>query len=444
MAMKRTRVLVLGAAGRDFHNFNLVYRRDPSFHVVAFTATQIPNIDGRVYPSALSGPLYPEGIPILPEDELEEIIRREAVDVAVFAYSDVSHVQVMHLASRVGAAGADFCFLGGRRTCLQAGLPVISVCAARTGCGKSQTSRKVAQLLASRGVSVAVIRHPMPYGDLARQAVQRFTTFEDLARHRCTIEEIEEYEHYLENGMAVYAGVDYEEIVRRASAESQVLVWDGGNNDTPFLRADMQVVVLDPLRPGHELKFHPGETNLRLADVLVVNKVDRASPEGLAQVDRSIRMANPKARVVRAESMIRLDDSDRVAGRRVLVVEDGPTVTHGGMSYGAGLVAAERFGARVVDPRPFATGPIARAYERYPHMGPVLPALGYYPEQLAGLEKTIKRADCELVIIGTPVDLRRHITLDKPALRVTYDLEEVDGGLTLSELIDAFLDGSKP
>jgi predicted GTPase len=436
----RVRVLILGAAGRDFHNFNMAYRNDDSSEVIAFTATQIPNIDGRRYPAELAGPLYPKGLPIWPEDDLEEIIARERIDVAVFAYSDVAHVDVMHLAARVNACGADFQMLGGNRTLIEAKIPVLSVCAIRTGCGKSQTSRKLATLLKKRGIKVAVIRHPMPYGDLVKQRVQRFATFEDLHTHQCTIEEIEEYEQYVARGMAIFAGVDYEAIVREAEKEADVLIWDGGNNDTPFVASDLQIVVVDPLRPGHELLYHPGETNLRLADVVVVNKVDRAEAEGLAQVQANVALANPDATVILADSEVGLEDPEAVRGKRVLVVEDGPTLTHGGMAYGAGFVAAERFGAAaIIDPRPFARGPLADAYKNYPHMGPILPALGYYPEQLVALEETIAKCDCDVVVVGTPVDLLRYVTIDRPAVRVTYDLVEREGEVQLDQLVEAFL-----
>jgi predicted GTPase len=438
---RRVRVLILGAAGRDFHNFNLAFAGDESFEVVAFTATQIPNIDGRRYPAELAGKLYPEGIPIWPEEELEEIIGREAIDQAVFAYSDVSHETVMHLASRVNACGADFVLMGGKRTQILANRPVLSVCAVRTGCGKSQTSRKIAQLLKEKGVKAAVIRHPMPYGDLVKQRVQRFATFEDLQTHECTIEEIEEYEQYVARDMAIYAGVDYQAIVAAAEEEAEVIIWDGGNNDTPFIRSDLQFVVVDPLRAGHEMRYHPGETNLRLADVVVVNKVDRANTVDLLLVQRNIRKANAGATVLLADSTIGLDDESLVAGKRVLVVEDGPTLTHGGMAYGAGFVAAERFGAaEIVDPRPFASGPLVAAYETYPHMDKILPALGYYPEQLAALEETIARCDCDVVIIGTPVDLRRYVKIEKPAVRVTYELAEQAGQPQLVDIVNAFLE----
>ena len=418
----------------------MAFRDAGEFEVVAFTATQIPNIEDRRYPPELSGTLYPAGIPILPEEDLEEIVASKGVDQVVFAYSDVAHEQVMHLASRVLAAGADFLLMGGDRTLIKSGLPVISVCAARTGCGKSQTSRRIASMLRDRGVAVSIIRHPMPYGDLVRQRVQRFATLADLKRHACTIEEKEEYEQYVERGMAIFAGVDYEAIVKEAEKESSLIIWDGGNNDTPFIRSDLKIVVLDPLRPGHEMKFHPGEVNLREADVVVVNKVSRADSGDLAAVLDSVKHANPSARLILADSRISVDDPALVKGKRVLVVEDGPTLTHGGMAYGAGFVAAEMFGAaEVIDPREFATGSIARAYRDYPHMGAILPALGYFPEQLEALEKTINGADCDTVVIGTPIDLRRFMKIKHPAVRVTYELAEQDGELTLDALLDEFL-----
>ena len=440
MSKTKQRVLILGAAGRDFHNFNTYFRDNPDFEVVAFTATQIPNIDGRMYPAELAGTLYPNGISILPEDDMEKIVVEQRVDVVVFAYSDVSHETVMHLASRAGAVGADFWLLGGNRTMLKSTRPVLSVCAARTGCGKSQTSRKLARLLTEAGKKVSAIRHPMPYGDLARQAVQRFAVLEDLVKHECTIEEREEYEQYIERGMVIWAGVDYVAILREAEKESDIIIWDGGNNDTSFYRADLSIVVLDPLRPGHELKFYPGEVNLRSADIIVVNKVDRATKEETDMVLASVKEANPDARVILANSKIEVDDESLVRGKRVLVVEDGPTLTHGGMSYGAGFVAAELFGAaEIVEPRQGAVGPIADAYKKYPHMGRILPAVGYYPEQLQALEDTINGVECDSVIFGTPIDLRRFMTVQKPATRVTYSLDEQEGQLSLADLVEEFL-----
>ncbi len=439
--MRAKKVLILGAAGRDFHNFNMYFRDNPDYEVVAFTATQIPRIEGRVYPAGLAGALYPEGIEILPETDLEKIVAEREVDVVVFAYSDVSHEQVMHLASRSLAAGAEFRLLADTQTYIEAPLPVIAVCAARTGCGKSQTSRKIASLLGQRKLRASAIRHPMPYGDLMAQRVQRFATYEDLVRHKCTIEEIEEYEQYIERGMSIYAGVDYQAIVDEAATESDVIIWDGGNNDIPFVRPDLYICVLDPLRPGHEMKYYPGEVNLRAADLIVINKVDQATPEDLARVVDNVKATNPSACIIEAESRITLSDPKRVKGRRVLVVEDGPTLTHGGMAYGAGYVAATRLGAaEIIDPRPFAEGPILDAYKKYPHMGKILPALGYYPEQLEALEATIRRVKADAVIVGTPVDLRRYVRIDQPAVRVTYELEERQGQLTLDRVLDRFLD----
>lgn len=436
----KQRVLILGAAGRDFHNFNTVFRDNPDFEVVAFTATQIPKIDGRKYPPQLAGKLYPEGIPILPEDDMEKIIASRRVDVVVFAYSDVAHETVMHLASRAGAAGADFWLLGSAKTMIKSTCPVISVCAARTGCGKSQTSRKLSQLLIDAGKRVSAVRHPMPYGNLAEQAVQRFATLDDLVKHKCTIEEREEYEQYIERGMVIWAGVDYEAILREAEKESDVIIWDGGNNDTSFYQADLSLAVLDPLRPGHEMAFYPGEVNLRNADVIVINKVDRATKAEVDTVLASVRKANADAPLILADSVIEVDDPSLVKGKKVLVVEDGPTLTHGGMVYGAGFVAAERFGAaEVVEPRPYAVGPIAESYEKYPHMGSILPAVGYYPEQLEALEKTINAVDCDAVIMGTPIDLRRFMTIKKPSTRVTYSLSEKEGSLDLAALVKEFL-----
>jgi len=440
MSRRRTRILILGAAGRDFHNFNMAFRGNADYEVVAFTATQIPRIEGRVYPPELAGPLYPSGIEVLPEGDMEKIIASRHVDRVVFAYSDVSHETVMHLASRAGAAGADFWLLGSTVTQIRSSKPVIAVCAARTGCGKSQTSRKVAMLLRDAGVRVSVVRHPMPYGDLVKQKVQRFASYEDLKVQKCTIEEIEEYEQYVERGMTIFAGVDYEAIVRTAEQECDILIWDGGNNDTPFVKPDLHIAVLDPLRPGHELKYYPGEVNLRAADLVIVNKMDRAEPSALDTVLRNIKEANPTAEVLLAESLISLQDPGAVKGKRVLVVEDGPTLTHGGMSYGAGFVAAQRFGAKeIVDPRPYASGDLANAYMAFPHMDRILPALGYYPEQLASLERTIDSVPCDAVIIGTPVDLRRYVKLSKPAVRVTYELSEKAGQRTLSDVVSRFL-----
>jgi predicted GTPase len=425
--MTRRRVVIMGAAGRDFHDFNVVYRDDPDCEVVAFTATQIPGIDDRVYPKQLAGPLYPEGIPILPESELEAIIRRKHVAEVVFAYSDVSHEQVMHAASRVLAGGADFTLLGPARTLLRSRKPVVAVCAVRTGSGKSQTSRRVAEILEARGLTVAVVRHPMPYGDLAKQAVQRFASYKDLDLHDTTIEEREEYEPHLDAGRVVYAGVDYERILRQAEAEADVVLWDGGNNDLPFYRPDLYIVVADPLRPGHELRYHPGEANLRAADVVVINKVDSAEPEAIRAVRDAIASVNPTAAVVEARSALSLVGGD-IAGKRVAVVEDGPTLTHGGMTYGAGIVAAKRFHAAfVIDPEPYAVGSIAATLKRYPALEPLLPAMGYGDRQIRELEATLNAMPVDVVLSATPIDLTRVLKPNKPIVRVRYELEEVRG-----------------
>jgi len=427
--MATRKVVIAGAAGRDFHNFNLVYRDNADEHVVAFTATQIPNIEGRVYPVELAGPLYPEGIPILAESDLEAIIADESVDEVVFSYSDVTHEHVMHLGSRALAAGASYRLLSPRLTELPSSKPVVAVCAVRTGSGKSQTTRYVAGLLRDAGQRVAVLRHPMPYGDLTKQVVQRFARYEDLDAHDCTIEEREEYEPHLAEGNLVFAGIDYGRILEAAEAEADVILWDGGNNDTPFIRPNLHIVVVDPHRAGHELRYHPGETNLRLADVCVVNKVDTAEPDDVDHVLESIRSANPGAQVVMAASPFEVeDDGEEIAGKRVLAVEDGPTLTHGEMTYGAAVLAAKKHGAAaLVDPRPFAVGSIKQTFEDYPDVGILLPAMGYGREQMEDLRETISRSDADLVLIGTPIDLRRLIELDKPALRVTYRLQELEG-----------------
>src|ERR687883_15740 len=434
--MNRTRVLIAGAAGRDFHNFNLVYRGREEYEVVAFTATQIPNIEGRVYPPELAGELYPEGIPIEPEADLERMIARHAVDDVVFAYSDVTHEHVMHPASRALAAGAHFRLLSPRQTMLASSKPVVAVCAVRTGSGKSQTTRRVAALLREAGKRVAVLRHPMPYGDLAAQAVQRFEHYEDLDAADATIEEREEYEPHLAEGNLVFAGIDYAAILDRAEQEADVILWDGGNNDTPFIKPNVHVVVVDPHRPGHELRYHPGETNLRMADVCVVNKVDSAPQEGVDAVLDSIRTHNEGARIVLAASPFHVEgDAAEIAGKRVLAVEDGPTLTHGDMTYGAAVLAAKANGAAdLVDPRPCAVGSIAETFEAYPHVGELLPAMGYGRRQMEELRETIARSDADLVLIGTPIDLRRVIELDKPALRVRYKLQEL-GEPTLAEAL---------
>lgn len=435
------RVLIMGAAGRDFHNFNVAYRGSADHKVVAFTATQIPFIDDRAYPYPLAGPLYPDGIPIHPEEELVQLVRDLAVDEVVFAYSDVPHEYVMHKASEVMAAGASFILLGPRATMLAAQVPVIAVCAVRTGSGKSQTTRRVAQTVRAAGRTPVVVRHPMPYGNLAAQRVQRFATYEDLRAADVTIEEREEYEPHLAEGTVVYAGVDYQAILEQAQAECDVLIWDGGNNDYPFYRPDLWMTVADPLRAGHESTFHPGELNFRAADVLVVNKIDSASGQQLAQLDAAIAELNPTAAVVRARSAVSIDDPDQIAGRRVLVIEDGPTLTHGGMLYGAGVVAARRCGAgEIVDPRPLAVGTMRDVYRKY-DIGPVLPAMGYSDQQLRELGQMINAADADLVVIATPVDLARLVSINKPALRVRYDLAETEGSLTVGDVIKPILSG---
>ena len=422
--MKPVRVLIMGAAGRDFHNFNVYFRHHPGYEVVAFTAAQIPNIAGRVYPSALAGERYPQGIPIYPEEELERLIRELRVDEVVFAYSDVPHEYVMHRASRALACGADFRLMGPGSTMLKARLPVVAVTAVRTGAGKSQTTRRVVEVLRAEGLRVAVVRHPMPYGHLELQRVQRFATYEDLNRHRCTLEEREEYEPHLEAGSVVYAGVDYGAILEQAQAEADVLVWDGGNNDLPFYRPDLHVVVLDPHRAGHESRYHPGETNVRMAHVAVINKVDTAPPEAVRAVRESLQALNPHAVVIEAESPITVDRPELVRGRRAVVVEDGPTLTHGEMGYGAGAIAARRLGATLVDPRPYAVGSLRETFRRYPHLQEVLPAMGYGEEQVRELAATLNGCDADVVVIGTPVDLRQVMVLDKPAVRVRYELAE--------------------
>ena len=421
-AARRTRVVIMGAAGRDFHNFNVVYRDDPAFEVVAFTAAQIPGIAGRRYPAALAGALYPEGIAIVSEAELEALIRTQAIEQTVFAYSDLAHAEVMHRASRALAAGADFVLLGPRRTMIKAGVPVIAVSAVRTGCGKSPVSRWISRELRRRGLRAAVVRHPMPYGDLERQSVQRFAARADLDRAACTVEEREEYEPHLAAGNIIFAGVDYVDIIEQAATESDLILWDGGNNDFPFVRPDLHIVLVDPLRPGDETAFHPGETVLRMADIVLVAKADAAAPGAVQQVIGSARRANPDAAIVRGSMPVRLDDAAAVRGRRVLVVEDGPSITHGGMPHGAGYAAAiEAQAGAVVDPRTAAAPAIAAIYAQYPHIGPVLPATGYSPAQLQALRQTINAAQADLVVAATPIDLAALIQLDKPVVRARYE-----------------------
>jgi predicted GTPase len=437
---RRTRVVIMGAAGRDFHNFNLVYRADPAHEVVAFTAAQIPGIGGRRYPAALAGPLYPEGIPILAEDALEALVRDQGVDLVVLAYSDLPHLEVMHRASRALAAGADFALLGPARTMLQAKVPVIAVSAVRTGAGKSPTARWLAARLRARGLRVGVVRHPMPYGDLAREAVQRFATRADLDAAGCSVEEREEYEPHLAAGSVVYAGVDYARVIALAESEADVVLWDGGNNDFPFVRPGLHVVLADALRPGDELAYHPGEACLRMADVIVVTKVDSAPADALAAVMRNARRANPRAPLLRAALEIRLDDPAAVRGRRALVVEDGPTLTHGGMAHGAGLIAAQRAGAAaIVDPRACAAPQIMHVFAQYPHIGPVLPALGYSREQLEALRLTIEAADAEVIVAATPVDLASLLRLRAPVARVRYEYRDLDAP-GLAQIVAEFVD----
>jgi predicted GTPase len=429
-------VLIMGAAGRDFHNFNVYFRDNPDYNVVAFTATQIPNIEGRAYPPELAGGRYPKGIPIFAESELLRLIGELHVDQVIFAYSDVSHEYVMHKASQVLAAGPDFRLMGVQATAIQAHKPVVSVCAARTGSGKSQTTRRVADILRGQGHRVAAIRHPMPYGNLARQAAQRFASYEDLEKADCTIEEREEYEPHIARGILVFAGVDYQRILDMAEKEVDIVLWDGGNNDLPFYRSDLHIVVVDPHRPGHEYSYHPGEANVRMADVVVINKVDTASAESVLAVRANLERLNPGATVIEAASPIFVDDPQAIRGKRVLVVEDGPTLTHGEMAYGAGWVAARRFGAaEIVDPRPYAVGTIAATYAKYPTTGQVLPAMGYSDGQVRELEQTINNAQADLVLIGTPIELSKLMDLNKPAQRIRYELQEI-GEPTLAQILE--------
>jgi len=433
--MTLTRILIMGAAGRDFHNFNVFYRNNPDVEVVAFTATQIPNIEGRVYPPELAGARYPQGIPIYPENDLVKLIKEEKVDQVVFAYSDVPHEYVMHKASTVLAAGADFTLLGTQHTQIKSSKPVVGICAVRTGSGKSQTTRRVSKILREMGYKVAAIRHPMPYGDLVKQAVQRYASYRDLDKYKCTIEEREEYEPHLDNGVIVYAGVDYERILRQAEQEVEIILWDGGNNDLPFYVTDLLIVVADPHRPGHEMAYHPGEANARAADIFVINKVDTANPDAVIHVRENLHQLNPNAVVIEAASPLFVDDPAQIRGKKVLVIEDGPTLTHGEMAYGAGWIAARRFGAaEIVDPRPYAVGTIKATYEKYPKTGPVLPAMGYGDEQTRELEETINRTPVDLVIIGTPIDLSRVVKMNKPWQRVRYELQEI-GQPTLSDIL---------
>lgn len=431
----RRKIIIMGAAGRDFHNFNVVYRDNENYEVVAFTATQIPNIDGRVYPAELAGKLYPEGIKIYDESELTDLVKKFGVDEVVFSYSDVTFEYVMTKGSIVNAAGASFTMLGAEQTMVKSSKPVIGVCAVRTGCGKSQTSRRVAEILKAAGKKVAAIRHPMPYGDLVAQKVQRFASIEDLQNHKCTIEEMEEYEPHIVTGTVIYAGVDYEAILRQAEQEADVILWDGGNNDTPFYKTDLLITVVDPLRPGHEMKYYPGNTALRIADVALINKVSSAKREDIDFVKENSRSINPNCIIIEADSPVAVEDPEMITGKRVLVVEDGPTLTHGEMKFGAGVVAAQNYGAKeLVDPRPYAVNSIDFTFKKYPGIGILLPAMGYGDEQIKDLEETINKTDCDSVIIATPIDLRRIVKINKPATRVSYSLKEFSTP-TLEEII---------
>jgi predicted GTPase len=432
------KVIIMGAAGRDFHNFNVYFRDNTEYQVVAFTATQIPDIEDRRYPPLLAGKLYPEGIPIHPEEELSSLIEKHRAYEVYFSYSDVSHEYVMHKASEVLSAGASFALLGPEETMLKSRLPLISVCAVRTGCGKSQTSRKVAQILKEKGRRVVIIRHPMPYGDLAKQKVQRFADFEDLDKYECTIEEREEYEPHIQNGIVVYAGVDYQAILEEAEREADIILWDGGNNDFSFYHSNLEIVVVDPHRAGHELLYHPGETNFRRAQVIIVNKIDTAEKEKIDMVVENIKKLNPKATIVQANSPVSVPEEKEISNKKVLVIEDGPTLTHGGMPYGAGIIAATKYGAsEIIDPRPFAVGSIAQIFQKYTHLDRVLPAMGYGKEQTDELAQTVNKTDCDLIISATPIDLNRVIKTDKKILHVRYELEEI-GSPNLEEVLGDF------
>ncbi len=433
--MKKERVIIMGAAGRDFHNFNTYFRNNDDFEVVAFTATQIPDIEGRVYPASIAGDLYPEGIPIYPEEELEQLIKKFDVDQVVFAYSDISHEYVMHKASQVLACGADFRLMGPKNTMVKSQAKVVAVTAVRTGSGKSQTTRYVAKLLTQMGKKVAIIRHPMPYGNLEQQLAMRFASYEDLEKFNCTIEEREEFEPHIDNGMVVFAGVDYQAIIEMAEKEADVILWDGGNNDLPFYNTDLHIVVVDPHRVGHETSFHPGETNLRMADIAIINKIDSADPAAVENVINTVKEINPEVKIIKANSPIKVDDPEAIAGKRVLVIEDGPTLTHGHMAYGAGVIIAEKLGAvELIDPRPFAVGSIKDTFAKWGHLSKLLPAMGYGKSQIEELEKTINNSPAELVIIGTPIDLSRIMRINKPSIRVRYDLEEI-GNKQLGEIL---------
>jgi predicted GTPase len=439
----QNRIVIIGAAGRDFHNFNVCYRDNSWDRVVAFTATQIPDIAGRRYPAELAGPLYPDGIPILPEEELERLIKEEKANVAVFSYSDVSHVRVMNIASRVLAAGADFLLLSAQKTMLKSKVPVVSVCAVRTGCGKSPVSRRVAELLKEQGLKVVAIRHPMPYGDLAKQKVQRFAKISDMDNEKCTIEEREEYEPHVQTGTIIYSGADYRAILQEAEKEADVIIWDGGNNDTPFLKPDLEIVVADPHRAGHEVLYHPGEVNLLRANVVIINKIDSAFHESIETVRRNVQQRNPNALILETDSVVNVEQAERLRGAKVLVIEDGPSLTHGELAFGAGVIAARRAGATLVDPRQYAVGSIRDTFGKFTQMGSLLPAMGYSPKQLAELEETIRRTPCDFVLIATPIDLRHLIPITRPSLRVTYEAVE-HGPNKLAGVIREFVNQHVP
>ena len=435
------KVIIMGAGGRDFHNFNVYFKNNPRYKVVGFTANQIPNIEGRLYPPELSGELYPEGVKVFPEEQLSDLIREHKVDLVALSYSDIPHLEVMHKAGIAMAEGADFILIGATYTMLRSKKPVVAVCAVRTGCGKSQTTRKVCDILHGLGKKVVAVRHPMPYGDLRAQAVQRFSSYEDFEKHKCTLEEREEYEPLVEKGIIVYAGVDYGKILEAAEEEADVIVWDGGNNDTPFYFPDVHIVLFDPHRPGHELLYYPGETNMLMANIAIINKVDTASPENVELVRSNIRKNAPDAEILLAESPVLVNDPERIRGKRVLVVEDGPTLTHGEMAYGAGVIAAKTFGAsELVDPRPYAVGTMAETYRKYTHIGPLLPAMGYSRQQLADLEETINQADCDLVLFATPIHLTRIVSINKPTIRVRYEYKDHEGA-SLQETLKHKLSG---
>ena len=441
--MTRKNVIIIGAAGRDFHNFNTFYRDNKQFNVVAFTAAQIPDIYGRKYPAELSGKLYPKGIPVFSQDELPSLIKKKEVEICAFSYSDISYQQVMEVSAIVNAAGADFQLLGPRHTQIRSKKPVIAVCAVRTGCGKSQTSRKVVKILTGQGLKVVAVRHPMPYGDLAAQKVQRYAGLDDLSRHKCTIEEMEEYEPHIVNGVVIYSGVDYEAILREAEKEADIIVWDGGNNDFSFYKPDLMITVTDPHRAGHELSYYPGEVTLRMADIVVINKIDSSSPENIQRLRENIEKVVPAAIVVDAASPLEVDKPEIIRGKRVLVVEDGPTLTHGNMKIGAGTIAARKYGAsQLVDPRPFVVGKLEETFRTYPDIGILLPATGYGKQQITDLEHTINSTDCDSVIIATPIDLGRIIKINKPSAKVSYELQEI-GKPDLKDLLDEFISSKK-